>query len=576
MASQDRRDLPELLDYLSSIEGLPFSRRRLFELAAGATALGAFAPGVARGATRQFTTLAAPSATPADTLVVAAPATPSTLDPESNVDIQTTDAIGMLYDSLIKFREIKDPQNPNVRREDLSFHKDEKYGWAVEGKLATSWELTKGGRKAIFTLKKGIKSNWGNELTAKDVKYTWDRHFALKGVGGFFIGVLKLKSPDAVKVEGPYTISFETDNPNPVMLTMMVNLYNPIFDGTKMKQVAKPGDKWSIDFLKNNSAGFGPYEITELTHGVQAIFKARSDYYGPKPAMKTVVYKEVPQSPQRVALVQGGSADVAQYLRPRELKALQKVNGIRVDAVRGTQQTWIELNSKMKPFNNALVRQAMNYALPQDQIIKTVYQGFGYPLRTGIPTIYPSADESFWRYQYNPDKAKALLKQAGLPGGFSTTLSYNAGVPEQEEISTIYQTSLRQIGVKIQLNKLPAGTFYDYVSKRSQPMIFYTDAPWNPDPGYSNYLYFDSKSFIDYSNYKNAKVDSLIENGLNSVDLAKRLPMYKQAQKIYVNEAPWVFIVRPNPALAMRSNVHGWVCYTSNNVRFQDFTKSSA
>jgi len=101
--------------------------------------------------------------------------------------------------------------------------------------------LTKGGRKVIFTLKKGIKSNWGNELTAKDVKYTWDRHFALKGVGGFFIGVLKLKSPDAVKVEGPYTISFETDNPNPVMLTMMVNLYNPIFDGTKMQQVAKPG-----------------------------------------------------------------------------------------------------------------------------------------------------------------------------------------------------------------------------------------------------------------------------------------------------------------------------------------------
>ena len=119
-------------------------------------------------------------------------------------------------------------------------------------------------------------------------------------------------------------------------------------------------------------------------------------------------------------------------------------------------------------------------------------------------------------------------------------------------------------------------SFYDYVSKRSQPMIFYTDAPWNPDPGYSNYLYFDSKSFVDYSNYKNAKVDSLIENGLNMVDLAKRLPMYKEAQKTYVTEAPWVFIVRPNPALAVRSNVHGWICYTSNNVRFQDFTKSSA
>ena len=134
--------------------------------------------------------------------------------------------------------------------------------------------------------------------------------------------------------------------------------------------------------------------------------------------------------------------------------------------------------------------------------------------------------------------------------------------------------ALREIGVKLTLNKLPAGTFYDYVTKRGQPMIFYTDAPWNPDPGYSNYLYFDSKSYVDYSNYKNPKVDKLIEDGLNMMDLSKRIPLYREAQQIYVGEAPWVFIVRPNPALAVRSNVHGWTYYTSNNVRFQDFTKS--
>jgi peptide/nickel transport system substrate-binding protein len=512
--------------------------------------------------------------TPSDTLVVVAPATPSSLDSEFNVDIQTTDAIGMLYDSLVEFATIPDPGDRDVRREDLAIHKNERYGWALRPKLATSWELADGGAKAIFHLRKGVKSNWGNELTADDVKYTWDRHFALKGVGGFFIGVLKLPNPQSVKVEGPYTVSFRTPHPNPVMLTMMVNLYNPIFDSKKMKEVQKSGDKWGQNFLKNNHAGFGPYELQQLTHGVQAVFTARKDYWGRQPSLKTIVYKEVPQSSQRLALIQGGSADVAQYLRPRELKALGKVKGVRVDSVRGTQQTWIELNAKQKPFGDVRVRQAMNYMLPQEQIIKTVYQGYGYPLRTGIPTIYPSADERFWHYQYDPEKAKSLLKQAGLGKGFSTTLAYNAGVPEQEEISTIYQTALRSVGVNLQLTKLPAGTFYDYVTKRGQPMIFYTDAPWNPDPGYANYLYFDSKSYIDYSNYHNPKVNSLIENGLNIMDLNKRLPMYRQAQKIYVGEAPWVFIVRPNPALALRDNVHGWVYYTSNNVRFQDFRKA--
>jgi peptide/nickel transport system substrate-binding protein len=566
---RNSRERDALLVLLDQSGTTLFDRRQLLGLTA--TLAGA---GVLAGAKRGLAAPLFESATPSDTLVVAAPATPSSLDSEFNVDIQTTDAIGMLYDSLIQFRPIKDPQNANVRREDLGFHKDEKYGWALQPKLATRWELEKNGAKAIFHLRKGVKSNWGNELTAKDVKYTWDRHFALKGVGGFFIGVLKLPNPNSVKVEDKYTVSFETPKPNPVMLTMMVNLYNPIFDATKMLEVEKSGDKWGQNFLKNNHAGFGPYALKQLTRGVQATFEARSDYYGPKPSIKTVVYKEVPQSPQRVALVQGGAVDVAQYLRPRELKSLSNASGVRVDSVRGTQQTWIELNAKMKPFDKVPVREAMNYALPQDQILRTVYQGYGFPLRTGIPTIYPSADESFWTYKYDPEKAKSLLKQAGLEKGFSTTLSYNAGVPEQEEISTIYQTALRQIGVEVKLNKLPAGTFYDYVTKRSQPMIFYTDAPWNPDPGYANYLYFHSKSYVDYSNYKNPKVDKLIDDGLAMMNLAQRIPMYREAQKIYVGEAPWVFIVRPNPALAARDNVHGWTYYTSNNVRFQDFTKS--
>lgn len=568
----DRSELEELLEHMDRVDPAGFDRRRFLTILGGAAAAGAALAGPA-AAGRSLRAMVE-AKTPADTLVVAAPGTPSTLDAEFDVNIQTTDAIGMLYDSLVQFRPVKDSEDPAVRREDLAFHPREKYGWALEGKLARSWELTKGGRKAIFHLKRGVKSNWGNELTAKDVKWTWDRHFALKGVGGFFIGVLKLESPDAVRVEGPYSVSFETRNPNPVMLTMMVNLYNPIFDSTKLQEIVKSGDTWARNFLKTKSAGFGPYEIVQLTHGSQAVFKARGDYWGPKPAMKTVVYKEVPSSPQRVALIQGGDADVAQYLRPRELKALETAKGVKVRSIRGTQQTWIELNAKIKPFDSRLVRQAMNYALPQDEIIKTVYQGYGRPLRTGVPTLYPGATEAFWSYRRNPDKAKALLKQAGLGSGFKTTLSYNAGVPEQEEIATIYQTALREVGVDIQLNKLPAGTFYDYVSKRSQPMIFYTDAPWNPDPGYANYLYFHSKSFVDYSNYKNPKVNALIDRGLTMIDLAKRLPMYRKAQQIYMGDAPWVFIVRPDPALALRDNVHGWIYYTSNNVRFQDFRKS--
>src|SRR5512146_2646438 len=117
------RDNPhDLVDLLDQAERLGLSRRQVLVLAAGATGLASMGR-AARGlaATSQGRLLAAESATPSGTLVVAAPATPSSLDSEFNVDIQTTDAIGMLYDSLVKFRAIPDPDNANVRREDLAF-----------------------------------------------------------------------------------------------------------------------------------------------------------------------------------------------------------------------------------------------------------------------------------------------------------------------------------------------------------------------------------------------------------------------------------------------------------------------
>ena len=579
MASPDPRNFSDLMEYLHKVDRLGFSRRRFLGMMAGATAVGGLlsACGGGEDGGEAAGTGAAPGAaetkTPANTLVVAAPGTPSTLDSEFDVNIQTTDAIGMLYDSLIQFKAIPDPENPNVLREDLSIHDDEPYGWAVEGKLADSWELSSDGTTATFTLKQGIKSNWGNELTANDVKWTWDRKFAQMAVGGFFLGVLGITDPEAIRVESDYVVSFTTPKPNAVLLTMMVNLYNPIFDATKLQEIHDSGDQWAVEFLKNNHAGFGPYTLKELTRGSQAVFEARSDYHGEAPAMTTVVYQDVPNSPQRVALVQGGDADVAQYLRPRELQQLESVEGVRVDSVQGTQQTWIELNAKIEPFDDVRVRQAMNYAFPFQEVLDTVYLGYGRPLGTGIPTIYPFATEEYFPYTTDLDKAQALLEEAGA-AGLSTTLSYNAGVPEQEEISTLYQTTLREIGVNIELNKLPAGTFYDFVSKRSEPMIYYTDAPWNPDPGYANYLYFHKDSFINYSNYVNEEVSSLITDGLEILDPAQREPMYKEAQEIYVNEAPWVFVVRPDPALAVRDNISGWVYYTSNNVRFQDFTKT--
>ena len=505
------------------------------------------------------------------TMVIAAPATPQSLDHEFDVSLGTIDSVGTLYDNLLEYEKIPDPGDPEALREDISVHTDRPYNLALKGKLAEKWEVSSDGTVGRFTLREGVKSNWGNELTAEDVKWTWDRKLHLTGLGPFQTGVLGITKEEQIQVDGKYVISFHVPKPNPLLLKQMVNLSNPVYDQTKCKQVSTADDPWAHKFLENNTAGFGPYVISQITRGQQAVFKARADYYRGKPYMDTIIFKEVPTSATRLSLLQGGSVDIAQFLQPLEYMTLSKAPGVKIDAVPASFAIWIELNAKIKPFDDVKVRQAMNYALPRDEVLKTVYQSLADKQTGCIPKIYPDFTDKFWNYDTDLDKAKALLAEAGLKDGFKSTLSYNAGDPVQEPIAILYQTSLRKIGVEITLNKVPAATFYDFVTKREQPMIFYLDSPWVPDPGYSNQLYFNSKSYVDYSNYVNPEVDQLIKSGLETLDPQVRLDTYTKVQQLVMSEAPWGFIAWPRYVLARRANLKGFTYYTSNNLRFQDF-----
>jgi peptide/nickel transport system substrate-binding protein len=515
------------------------------------------------------------SAAPSGTLVVAAPATPQSLDSNFDVSLGTFEAIAALYDNLLEFKKIPDPKRAGAFREDIADHPDMPAGLAVQGKLAQSFELDPAGKFIRFQLRPGVKSNWGNELTAEDVKWTWDRKFGLKAIGAFYLSTLGLDKPEGVKVEGKYTVSINLDNPNPLLAKLQPNLYAPIYDSTKCKEVATADDPWARKFIENNSAGFGPYRLDQLQRGQQAVFKARPDYYLGKPAMDTVIFREVPTSATRASLLQGGAVDIAQYLQPLEIMKLRDQKDVAVDSVDSSFMIWLELNAKIEPFGNPKVRQAMNFAFPQEQVLKTVFQGLAGPLNGCMPNIYAGFTDKFWKFKYDPAMAKALLKEAGLASGFKTSLAYNAGDPVQEPIAILYQTALREIGVELELKKVPAATFYNAVSERKQPMIFYVDSPWCPDVGYSMTLYFNSDSFVNYSNYKNDEVDKLIKDTSHTNDQKARLEMMTKAQDIVMSEAPWVFIAYPGYHFARRANLKGFTYYTSNNIRFQDFTRDA-
>jgi peptide/nickel transport system substrate-binding protein len=545
--------------------GFPLHRRDVLKGGASAVGAAALPSGLVSDAVAATST----------TLVIAAPATPQSLDCNFDVSLGTFEAIAALYDNLLEFKKIPDPKQPGAFREDIADHPDMPAGLAIQGKLAESFELDPAGKFIRFQLRQGVKSNWGNELTADDVKWTWDRKFGLGAIGAFYLSTLGLEKKEGVKVEGKYTVSINLDNPNPLLAKLQPNLYNPIYDSTKCKAEATADDPWARKFIENNSAGFGPYRLDQLQRGQQAVFKARQDYYLGKPAMDTVIFREVPTSATRASLLQGGAVDIAQYLQPLEIIKMRGEKGVAVDSVDASFMIWLELNAQIEPFGNPKVRQAMNFAFPQEQVLKTVFQGIGSPLNGCMPNIYAGFTDKFWKYKYDPEMAKALLKEAGLSSGFKTSLAYNAGDPVQEPIAILYQTALRDIGVELELKKIPPATFYNTVSERKQPIIFYVDSPWCPDVGYSMTLYFNSTSFINYSNYKSDSVDALIRDTARTNDQAKRLELMTNAQATVMSEAPWVFIAYPGYHFARRANLKGFTYYTANNMRFQDFSREA-
>ncbi|SFR12266.1 ABC transporter substrate-binding protein [Poseidonocella sedimentorum] len=514
---------------------------------------------------------AAPVAAQSKPLVVAALATPQSLDTEFDGSLGTIDMIGCLYDSLIAFETVPDPAFDTVRREDVADYPELPGNVNIVGKLAESWTVGEDGSWAEFKLREGVLSNWGNELTAADVVWTWERKFALGAIGGFFTSLLSMSGPENITAVDTYTVRFELPQPNPLLMKLQLNLYNNILDSTKCKEMATEDDPWARDFLANESAGFGPYRLAALARGQQAVLEGREDYYAGAPAIRQIIYKEVPTSATRVSLLQGGAVDIALTLQPLEIERLASAPGVVTETVDASPMFWIELNTAFEPFDKPEVRQAMNYAFPRTQVLEAIYRGNAKPMTGAMPDIYPGFKPTA-EFTDDLGKARELLASVGLGDGFSSVLAYNAGDPIQEPMAILFQTSLREIGVEISLKKIPAGTFFNEVSGRTQPMIFFSDTPWCPDPGYAMQLYFDSETFSNYSNYANPRVDELLGQAALSADNAERFAMMAEAQELIGAEAPWIFIAYPGYTLARRESLKGFTYYTSNNLRFQDFS----
>ena len=436
----------------------------------------------------------------------------------------------------------------------------------LEPRNFESYEVSDGGRTYTFHLKKGVESFYGNELTTEDIKWSYERIFHNNAIMMFFWGVGGLSTEaleDSFEIIDDYTFTLKIPDPNPVLLDIMgIDPYMR-FDATEAKKHATEDDPYANEWIKDyGTSGFGPYVIDSWVTGESVTLKANPNYVMGKPEIDTIIMQVIPESANRVAAVRDGTIDIALELTPSQIKSLEGADGVRTVSLPLTSHIWILMNNQFPPFDDPLVRQAINHALPKDDIVETAYLGLARPWSAALPEVFPATTSaSEFPYDFNLDKARDLLAEAGYEDGFEIELAYDSSFAPWETMATLMASTLAEIGIDVELRAMPSGTFTTEVNSGEMPFAIWRDAPILADPNYGMNLSYKTDAFVNWVGYSNPIVDQMLIDGATILDPEERINHHREIQRIVMEDAPIGFGFNEFANYALRDNIRGlaWI-----------------
>ncbi|HEX3336313.1 MAG TPA: ABC transporter substrate-binding protein [Jatrophihabitans sp.] len=496
-------------------------------------------------------------------LLVAAATTPPSLDWELVFGKEVYDHIFNLNDRLTRWKEIPAPGEPGGF--DLAWQANN-FNEITEPRMAEGWEVTNGGKTYTFSLRKGWPSHAGNEFTSADVKWAYDRSFALHGITSFYNSLATIERPDDVTALDKYTVRIELAEPGPDLLLTMSTFWRVIADSKLAKSHATPSDPWAKQWLKHHEAGFGPFKLDNLSPGHDVVWVAHKEHPFP-PEFDQITFRYVPASSDRLATLQSGQAQVAQFLSPTEMRRVQASPDLRLWNFQGYVIAQCPMNPRYPPLDDVRVRQALSYATPYQQIVDKVYKGFAGLASGPLSDHAAGFDPYLHPYTYNPERARHLLREAGHASGFTTTLAYNTADPLGEPVSALLQSAFRAVGVTLELDALPPSIYPDALYAGKRPMFFYEGGADSPDPAYALGLFYQSTSSNNWVGYNSAKTDAcLAKAGRPELTWDQRVEEHEHCAEIIAHDAAWLWIAQPGFQVSTRRTLTGINWYAGEAV----------
>ena len=462
-----------------------------------------------------------------------------------------------------------------------------------ESRLAESWERTSD-TTWIFNLRQGVLSCAGNEFTADDVIWSFQRAKSISGaspIAWFLASNANLmgvevfgEDPAGRELGGEvtkideYTVQFTQFAPNDNFPDMLEIFGLQPYDSAVMQANATEDDPWAHIYSDTeNAPGFGPYCLTSWSKGSEIILESNPDYYRGEPQFTTVIIRKVPQGSNRAASLRSGDVDHVINLSPRDLADVEQDPDVTVLSWFNNENLGLGVNFQFEPWSletGNLIRQAVAWAIPYGEIIEQDYLGRAERWFGLVQPSYNAYKEDR-RFESAPDldKARALLAEAGFPNGEGLpteglVLHYVAERSDVlEPIANRIATALAEIGISISLAPISGGEYNDREFNGDMPM-FLRDRirPFGPDAAYAASLLFVDNAkggALNAGRYVNEDVDNAFFASQNTIG-AEREATLATLQDIIMEDLPMIPIALVPSEIAVRKGITCWHSGSAN------------
>lgn len=485
-----------------------------------------------------------------DTLIVGRGGDSAALDPSIVTDGESFKATQQIFDTLLDYKDGTTEVQPS---------------------LAESWKVSADGLTYTFNLRKGVKFHDGTDFNADAVVFNFNRwrdpNSPYKFQGDSFdyytsqFGGVKDDIIKEVKAVDANTVQFTLNKPQAPFLQ---NIAMPTFGIGSPKAIQEKKDKF-----KSEPVGTGAFIFKEWKRNDSITVEKNPNYWKQGlPKVNKLIIRSIPDNSARLTALKNGEVDLIEGVNPDDVKNIEADKNLKKLTRPSFNVGYVGFNLKHKPFDDAKVRVALNYAVNKKAIIQAFYAGNAEPAVNPMPRSLWGHNNDIKDYDYDLEKAKKLLADAGYPNGLPGEYTFYAMpvprpyMPDGKKVAEAIQQDFAKIGVKTKIVSPEWATYLDDTKKGEKDDIFMLG--WNGDNGDpDNFLY----ALLDKTNaggnnrsfYMNEEVHKLLADAQAMNDQAKRAENYKKAQEIIKADAPWAPIAHSTPILASKANIDGYV-----------------